>query len=177
MKRLSLLACAVGVALAGCDGKISPATPTNVTTLVAQLSSAGVLPFPVTGGEAQGVGSVTLRLTPAPGGYAVTFTLALGNLPPTTTIVAGLIFPGAAGTFSQSPVYATPISYPSAANPTAPATPVLTPTGSTRLDFNTCAVMVQAVGDGLTASPSGFYFQLISAANQTGALRGQFVKQ
>ncbi len=175
MKRLSILACVVSVALAGCNGKISPVTPTNVTTLVAQLSAAGVIPPPV-GGETQGVGSVTFKLTPTTGGYNVTFTLAVGNLPPATTFVAGLIQQGGAGTVGP-PVYQTPITYPSASAPTAPAAPVLTPTGAVRLDFTSNPVLAQAVGDAISASPSSFYFQLYSAVNQTGSLRGQLVKQ
>ncbi len=167
MKRLSILACVASVALAGCNGTISPVTPTGVTTLVAQLSAAGVIPAPV-GGETQGVGSVTLRLTPTTGGYSVAYTLAVGNEPPATTVfVAGLIQQGPAGTVGP-PVYQTTLS---------PTAPVLTPTGSIRLDFLINPVLAQAAGDAMIASPSSFYFQLYSAVNQTGSLRGQLVKQ
>jgi hypothetical protein len=175
MKRSTILECALGVVLAGCNGKISPVAPTPGVILGAQLSAAGVVP-PPTGTETAGGGSVTFKLTAnaAGTGYDVTFVLTLGNMPATTVVpgpsvfVAGVIYAGGPGAPPLTPVYATPISA---------TAPVMTPTTAVRLDFQTNAVMAKAVGDMIIANPSGFFFQLHSAMNQSGVVRGYLAKQ
>jgi hypothetical protein len=175
MKRLSILACAASVLLAGCNGKISPVAPIGVVTLVAPLSGAAVVP-PPSGPEALGVGSATFSIKPnaAGTGYDVTYVLTLGNMPATTVvpgpgvIVAGVIYAGGPGALPLTPVYQTTISQ---------TAPLMTPTTALRLDFQTNPLMPKAVGDMILANPSGFFFQLHSAMNQNGMVRGYFAKQ
>ncbi len=165
MKRLSILACALSLVAAGCDGKISPTTPSGVVNLAAGLSAARVLPPPA-GPETGGVGQVQVSFTPGASGYTANFTLTVGNLPATTIFVAGYIQAASAGAVGP-PVVSSGISA---------TAPILTPTGGTRLEL-TGAQVPAALAQAIIANPSGYYFQLYSFANQTGALRGQLAAQ
>ncbi len=81
-------------------------------------------------------------------------------------IVAGHIHSGAAGT-SGPPVVPLPISL---------AAPIVTPTGSVMLTISGVAVSADAA-NAILANPGGFYFNLHSALNPVGVVRGQLAKQ
>ncbi|HSP91559.1 MAG TPA: CHRD domain-containing protein, partial [Vicinamibacterales bacterium] len=83
-----------------------------------------------------------------------------------SVILAGYIHQGAAGTVGP-PVVQLPISLQA---------PIVTPTGSVVLTISNVPVSASAAG-AILANPSGFYFNLYSALNQNGVIRGQLVKQ
>ncbi|MEI6666528.1 MAG: CHRD domain-containing protein [Acidobacteriota bacterium] len=176
MKRLAVLACACSLLLVGCDKSINPVVPSGVATLAAQLSGASNVP-PAGSLEAGATGSLQITMTPAAGGgYTASFSIRLsglvkaGILPSPldsgSVIVAGYIHQGGAGTLG-APVLALPISQ---------TAPILSPTGTVLLTLSGVSVPA-ATATAILANPSGFYFNLYSALNQNGVLRGQLVAQ
>lgn len=176
MKRLTFFVLALGLLSAGCDEVLAPATPTGVVSLASQVSGSQVVP--AAGSlEAGAAGGVSISMTPAgSGAYTASFTLQLsgfvkaGVLPAPldsgSVIVAGAVYQGAAGTVG-APVLGLPISL---------AAPIVTPTGGTLLTISNVAVSAP-VASMILANPQGFYFQLHSALNQAGVVRGQLIKQ
>jgi len=187
MKRLTVVAVVLSLFAVGCDEKLNPTSPTpGQVTLVSQLSGSQVVPPAGQQGVAAGAleagaaGSLSVTMVPSGGGnYAASFTFSLGNLikagqvpvPPIDTgsvIVAGYIFPGAAGGGATGlPVVQLPISV---------AAPIVTPTGSVLLTISNVTV-AGAAATAILANPPGFFFSLHSAVNQAGVARGQLVKQ
>ena len=118
-----------------------------------------------------------MTMTPTTGGaYVASFSLRLSGLVksgvlPTpldngSVIVAGYVHQGAAGTLGSA-VVALPISQ---------TVPVLSPTGTVVVTISGVSVTASAAS-AILANPSGFYFNLYSALNQNGVLRGQLIKQ
>ena len=176
MKRLTMLALALSVFTAGCDEVLSPATPTGQITLVSQLSGAQEVPA-AAAPEAAAAGSLSVTMVPAGGGgYTASFTFQVAGLVGAgvfpapldsgSVIVAGHIHQGAAGVVGP-PVVALPISQ---------AAPIVSPTGGVRLTISNVAVTADAA-NAILANPAGFYFNLHSAFNPAGVVRGQLVKQ
>ena len=112
------------------------------------------------------------------GAYTASFTFQLGGLvkagvtpllPDGSVIVAGVVYQGASGT-AGAPVLQLPIGQ------TTTVPPVYTPTGTALVTFSNVAVP-SAVASAILANPAGFYFQLHSALNPAGVVRGQLIKQ
>jgi len=187
MKRLTVVAVVLSLFAVGCDEKLNPSSPTpGQVTLVSQVSGSQVVPPAGQQGVAAGAleagaaGSLSVAMVPSSGGnYTASFTFSVGNLikagqvpvPPLDTgsvIVAGYIFPGAAGGGATGlPVVQLPIS---------PTAPIVTPTGSVLLTISNVTV-ASAAATAILANPAGFYFSLHSAVNQAGVVRGQLIKQ
>lgn len=187
MKRISIVAVALGLMVSGCDETLNPTSPTaGQVTLVSQVSGSQVVPpagqqgVPAGALEAGAAGSLSVTMVPASGGnYTAAFTFSVGNLikagqvpvPPLdngSVIVAGYIFPGSAGGGATgTPVVALPISI---------AAPIVTPTGSVLLTISNVTVTA-AAANAILANPAGFFFSLHSAVNQAGVVRGQLTKQ
>ena len=182
MKCFAVLACIISLAVVGCDKSINPVTPTGVVTFVAALSGASNVPAAASF-EAGATGTAQITLTPAGGGaYTASVTLSLSNLLKAgvlpaayapmdtggTTIVAGLIQQGAAGTVGPA-VVQLPIGQ------TTAVPPIYAPTGSVLVTISGVAVPASSAS-AIMANPSGFYFNLYSALNQNGVLRGQLVQ-
>ena len=177
MKRLAIFGIVLSLFGVGCNEKLNPAAPTPGTvTLVSQLSGAANVP-PAGSLEAGSTGGLSVTMVPAAGGaYTASFTFQIaglvkaGVLPPPldsgSVIVAGYVHQGAAGTVGP-PVVALPISV---------SAPIVTPTGGTILTISNVAVSASAAA-AILANPSGFYFNLYSALNQNGVIRGQLIKQ
>ncbi|MCX6552599.1 MAG: CHRD domain-containing protein [Acidobacteria bacterium] len=176
MKPLGTIAVVLCLFAVGCDAVLSPATPSGVTTLVSQLSGSQEVPA-ATAPEAASAGSVSVSMTPTGGGaYAASFTIQVGGLVKAvvlpapldsgSVIVAGHIHPGAAGVVG-APVVPLPISQ---------AAPIVTPTGSVFVTISNVAVPAD-VASAILANPSGYYFNLHSALNPGGVVRGQLIKQ
>jgi hypothetical protein len=182
MKRLAVLACAMSLVAVGCNESINPVVPSGVVTLVSQLAGtsnvppAGYLGFPGSL-EAGATGSLQVTMTPTTNGdYTTSFALSLkglvksGVLPTPldngSVIVAGYVHQGAAGALGAA-VVALPISQ---------TAPVLSPTGTVLVTISGVTVTA-AAASGILANPAGYYFNLYSALNQNGVLRGQLVKQ
>lgn len=176
MKPLTLLVLALGLFSAGCDEVLSPATPSGLVTLVSQISASQEVPA-ATPPESGAAGTLSVTMTPATGGaYTASFTFQIGGLVRAgllpapldsgSVIVAGHIHSGAAGVVGP-PVVALPISL---------AAPIVTPTGGVLLTISNVAVTAD-VASAILANPAGFYFNLHSALNPAGVVRGQLVKQ
>ena len=188
MKRFTFVAVVLSLAVAGCDEKLNPTSPTEgqVTLVSPQLSGAQVVPPAGQQGiaagalEAAAAGSLSVTMVPSGGGnYTASFTFSVANLikagqvpvPPLdsgSVIVAGYIFPGAAGGGATGlPVVQLPIST---------TAPIVTPTGSVMLTISNVTV-TSAAASAILANPAGFYFSLHSAVNQAGVVRGQLAAQ
>lgn len=182
MKRLTLVALVLSLAAAGCAETTNPVSPTGQVTLVSQLSGAtNVPPAGSSGGatalEAGAAGSLSVTMVPAAAGtYTASFTFSIGGLVKAgvlpspldsgSVIVAGYVHQGSAGTVGP-PVVALPISQ---------AAPIVSPTGSVLLTLTNVPVSAGAA-TAILANPAGFYFNLYSALNQNGVVRGQLIKQ
>jgi hypothetical protein len=177
MKRLTVVAVFLSLFAVGCDEKLNPVAPTQgQVNLVSQLSGAANVP-PAGSLEAGSTGALSVTMVPAAGGaYTASFTFQIaglvkaGLLPAPldsgSVIVAGYVHQGAAGTVGP-PVVDLKISL---------AAPIVTPSGGTTLTISNVAVSASAAS-AILSNPSGFYFNLYSALNQTGVIRGQLVKQ
>ena len=185
MKRFAVLVLVLGIGVmaAGCDEELSPVTPTGLVTLVSQMSAANEVPpagaqgNPAGALEAGAIGSLSVDMVPAAdGSYVASFSFRIsglvgaGRLPAPldsgSVIVAGHIHSGAAGT-AGPPVVPLPISQ---------TAPIVSPTGSVVLTIQNVPVTA-AVANAILANPGGFYFNLHSALNPAGVVRGQLVRQ
>jgi hypothetical protein len=184
MKRFTVVAVALALFAAGCDETLNPATPTpGAVTLVSQLSAAAEVPpagqqgNPAGALEAGAAGPLSVSMVPgAAGTYTASFSFNISNLVKAgvlpspldsgSVIVAGHIHSGAAGT-SGPPVVPLPISQ---------AAPIVSPTGSVILTIANVPVSADAAA-AILANPAGYYFNLHSALNPIGVVRGQLAKQ
>jgi hypothetical protein len=184
MKRFTVAVVALSLFAAGCDETLNPVAPTaGQATLVSQLSAAAEVPpagsqgNPAGALEAGATGTLSVTMAPAAAGaYTASFTFSVGNLVKSgvlpapldsgSVIVAGHIHSGVAGA-SGPPVVPLPISQ---------AAPIVSPTGSVLLTISNVAVTADAAS-AILANPGGFYFNLHSALNPIGVVRGQLVKQ
>ena len=172
MKRLVVLVMALG--LVACDGdNDNPAGPSTTGPIIftAQLSAANEVPA-VTGVEGNGRGSVTITIAiprdsagnPTDQG-TVTFAMQAQGFNPGSVIVAAHIHPGAAGANGN-------VLVPTTLSTTAP---MILADGTGNLIAgnviisrdNTAAIM---------ANPAGYYFNMHTPLNPTGAIRGQLTR-
>ena len=177
MKRFAAAACALSLFAAGCDEKLNPVAPTpGQVTLASQLSGAANVP-PASSLEAGSAGTLSVTMTPAAAGaYTASFTFQIGGLVKAgvlpapldsgSVILAGYVHQGAAGAVGP-PVVQLPISLQA---------PLVSPTGSLVLTIANVPVSAGAA-TAILANPSGFYFNMYSALNQNGVVRGQLAKQ
>jgi len=161
------------LALAGCDddGPTAPDDP-NVVVFTAQLSAANEVP-PITNAEANARGDVriTFNLTRDGSnnitGANVTFVVNLNSFPAGAAWTLAHIHRGATGVAGGvevntglSPANAIPLANGSVSNQT----------------FNPQAISADLANE-IINNPAGFYFNVHSALNPGGAVRGQLVKQ
>jgi hypothetical protein len=175
MKRLA----AIGTALmlAAACGSDSPTTPTNNTgpiIFTAQLSAANEAP-PITNADANARGTATITFNvsrdPATGGVngggSVTFQAQMQGFPAGQIIRNAHIHTGAAGIPGAVLVDTT----------LTPASPItLDANGAGTLNL-TNSTLSQGDATTIVANPAGFYFNIHSATNPGGAIRGQLVRQ
>jgi hypothetical protein len=177
MKRFTVVAVALSLFAAGCDEKLNPVAPTaGQVTLASNLSGASNVP-PASSLEAASAGTLSVTMVPAAAGaYTASFSFQVGGLVKSgvlpspldsgSVIVAGYVHQGSAGTVGP-PVVQLPISQQA---------PIVTPTGSVVLTISNVQVSASAA-TAILSNPSGFYFNLYSALNQNGVVRGQLAKQ
>jgi CHRD domain len=164
--------------LAGCGDDETPTTPSNTGPIpfTAQLSAANEVP-PVTNVDANARGVATITLTvprnaagTVTGGGTAAFSVPVTGFPPGTIVRGAHIH-----------------SAPAGQNPSPPGT-VFLDTGLTAATAITLAdgtgtltfVNVNVTLDQATrivANPAGFFFDLHTAANPDGAIRGQLAVQ
>lgn len=174
LKRGSLIVL-ITLALAGCDddGPTAPDDP-NVVVFTAQLSAANEVP-PITGAEANARGDVQItfnlsrdssnNITSA----TPSFTVNLSNFPNGARWTLAHIHRGASGV-AGGVVVNTELS---------PANAITLTNGSiSNHQFtNLPAITDTALINDIINNPAGFYFNVHTEANPTGAVRGQLVMQ
>jgi CHRD domain len=175
MRRCGVFLFALALA-AACDSENNvPAGPSTTGPIIftAQLSAANETP-PITGPEAGARGAVTITFNvprdnagvPSGPGDA-TFAMQLSNFPPGTPAVAAHIHIGAAGVPGAIVVGTT----------LAPTAPVLMGDGTANVSVPSVAgALSQALAAQITANPAGYYFNVHTALNPGGAVRGQLVR-
>ena len=173
MKQYAMLA-GVLMMVAGC-GSSSPAAPSappNTITFTAALSAANENP-PITNADtnARGTARVTLNLT-RDGAGAITgatadFSFDLTGFPAGTTIILAHVHEGAP-TINGSARINSGLS---------PANTVTLANGSqANLSYPNLAVP-SGIAQQMIDNPNGYYFNVHSALNPSGAVRGQLVRQ
>jgi hypothetical protein len=178
MKRYVL----VGIAAlaAGCGSSSSPSSPSNTqpTTVVftAALNAANETPAPITNADrdAKGTSTMTFHLTRDSAGTitaaTVDFVYSVSGFPPGTQLILTHIHEGGPAIGGGVKIGA----------PLSAASPITLADGTaTNITFNGITgwsdgvSLVQKIID----NPNGYYFNVHSAINPGGAVRGQLVKQ
>lgn len=168
---LVILVPALTVFAAGCeeDSPTGPSANPNQVRFTAQLSPANEVP-PITNAEASGIGTaaITLNLTRDAGGAitaaTATFQVTVSGFPEGTMINIAHIHEG-------GPTCACPV----VVNTTLAAGQVVLTNGAgsfTRDGINVSAALAQ----GIINNPPGFYFNIHSALNPGGVVRGPLVR-
>ena len=173
MRRLGFLLIVLAL-VAGCDDADPPAGPSNTGPIVftAALSAQNEVPA-ITNAEQGGRGNVTITFNvprdstgAITGGGGVTFAMQLTGFPAGTAAIAAHIHPGAAGV-NGGVLVATTISA---------AGPVVMGDGTANVTVTATPDITQANAQQILANPAGFYFNVHTPLNPTGAIRGQLVR-
>jgi hypothetical protein len=166
------LATAAGLGLAGCDDD-SPTSPENPNLIVFRvtMNAASEVP-PISNSEqgATGTATITFNVT-RDGSNNITggtadFQFSLASFPAGSTAVAAHIHPGAAGS-NGGVLVNTGLSA---------ASPVNMPQGAGAFTATGINVPVTDINN-IVNNPAGFYFNVHTALNPGGAVRGQLVRQ
>ncbi|MGE0452548.1 MAG: CHRD domain-containing protein [Vicinamibacteria bacterium] len=172
-QKLAVLACVAGLAAAGCGGDdpTAPTGPTTTTTiLTATLSSANEVP-PIGNAEqgATGSATVTFRVTRDPAGTVtastVDFAVTMANFPAGSVARLSHIHTGAAGVVGPVLIDTT----------LSPSAPVSMPSGTGSFSFTGVVVSAENAA-AVLANPAGFYFNVHTVLNGSGAIRGQLTR-
>ena len=180
MFRRILLMTMMAAGLAACDDD-SPTAPSpdpNVVVFTAQLAASNEVP-PVTNAESAARGDVriTFNLTrdaanTITGGTA-TFVVNLNNFPAGSTWTLAHIHEGAAGVAGGvrvntdlTPATAIPLTTGAVSNQTFSNKPI-------RNTSTSDPALINAI----LANPAGYYFNVHTTLNPSGAVRGQLVRQ
>ena len=167
MKRVSILAVVLAFVAVGCGKSSTAPTPTNNITFTAQLLAANETP-PITNAESTASGTATIVFVPTKDSAgnitsgAGTATVTMQGFPSGSSVTLAHIHTGAGGVaggvligFIPSPL------------------PMLTNGAGSFIQTN------MATGDQLTSimnNPAGFYFNVHTALNGGGVMRGQLVR-
>ena len=170
MKRLSVLAAVLALAIGCSKSSTAPSTstPTN-PTFTADLRPANEVPA-ITNTESTGSGSMTITFVvtrdSANNVTAATanFNGSFSGFPAGTTLTAAHIHPGAAGV-NGSPLV----------NLALTQGQVAFPNGTGSLSVNNVS-MTPEVAQQILANPAGYYFNIHTALNPGGVARGQLTR-
>jgi CHRD domain len=174
MKRTGILMLAMAMTFAAaCDDDNNPNGPSNTGPIVftVQMSAANEVP-PITNAESNARGSATITFNVPrdsngniTGGGSATFAIQLSQFPAGSSARAAHIHPGAAGVIGGVLV--------DTGLTAATAIALNDGTGSVTL---TQPSLLQADATNITANPGGYYFNVHTALNGGGAVRGQLVR-
>jgi len=169
MKRLSLVTIALGLFASACgSSSTSPTTPTN-PTFTATLSPANEVP-PITNAESTASGNATITL--------VTTKDAAGNITAATaTFVVNLSGFPAGSTVNIAHIHegASTCACPVVVNTSLAPREVTLVGGSASFSKGSITVAPE-VAQRLLANPGGFYFNVHTALNAGGAVRGTLTR-
>ena len=174
MKRFAIFT-AAAVLAAGCGSSSpsSPSTPPNTVAFTAALNAQNEVP-PITNADSngRGTGTFTLNLTRDSSGAITaatgTFVFNLSGFPAGTSVRATHIHEGGPGIGSGTVVIDSGLT---AAN--AIPLPDGTVGNQTFMNNNVSPTLAQRI----ISDPNGFYFNVHTALNPSGAVRAQLVKQ
>jgi hypothetical protein len=171
MKRmLVVLALAATFGACGSDSTTSPSNDQNVALFTANLLASNEVP-PIAGAEAgaRGVATITFNLSRDASGSltaaAATFDVSLSGFPSTSVINIAHIHPGRAGV-NGSVLVSTGL---------APGDVTLNSNGIGQFT-KTNVGMTVTTAQAIMADPAGYYFNVHTAANPTGVMRGQLTR-
>lgn len=163
---------ALGLAACGGDSPTAPTDP-NLVVFTAQLSAANEVP-PITNAEsgARGDVRITFNLTRDGAnnvtGATATFVVNLNSFPSGSTWTLAHIHEGAAGIAGGVRVN----------TGLTAATAVALPNGAVVAQtFSNIAITDAALVNNIISNPAGFYFNVHTTVNPSGAVRGQLVRQ
>lgn len=170
MNRLSLLVVGLSILAVGCSDPSSPTTPsqgtTTTSTFTVPLSSANEVPA-ITNADAGSTGTATIALTVTRDGAGTiasataNFQISVAGFPAGTTVTDAHIHNGAAG--SNASVY---VSAALSSGELA----ITNGSGSVAKNgINVPADRAAAI----LSNPAGHYFNVHTALNPAGAIRGQ----
>jgi hypothetical protein len=172
MKRYAVLAGAAVLAAACGSSPAGPSAPPTTINFTAALSAANELP-PITHADAtaRGPAPITFNLTRDSAGAitdaTATFAIDLSGFPAGTSIILSHIHEGGPGVAGGVKVN----------SGLSPANAIVLPNGTltnqTFSNLNVGGTLAQQIID----NPNGYYFNVHSALNGSGAVRGQLVKQ
>ena len=172
-RNISILAIALAVAgIAACDDGPTEPEDNNTVTFTATMSAAQETTA-VTGAEAAATGTatITFNLTRDAAGTitagTANFSSTVSNMPQGSTLIRAHIHPGAAGVAGG-------VLIDTGLTPAAAI--AIGTNGSATLTFNNVNLSVTDINN-IIANPSGFYFNVHSALNGGGVVRGQLVRQ
>ena len=170
MRRFALVL--VALALVGCDDD-NPNGPSNGDPIVftVQLSAQNEVP-PISNAESSAAGTATITFNVPrdnagniTGAGNVTFEVQMNGFPAGSVAQAAHIHPGAAGVNGGIRV--------DTGLTAATAVTLTNGTGS----FTRTNALSQENATDITANPAGFYFNVHTPLNPTGAIRGQLVRR
>lgn len=172
MKRFAILACVSTLMVSGCGS--SPTTPTNQPTVfTVQLSAANETP-PVTNEESTARGTAVITMRPERDGSGtitggtIDFSVTMNGLQTTTVLTAAHIHPGAAGVpggvLIGTGLSSTDNVAVTGGNATFAKLNVDAKGSTTTAAQNMTAIL---------ANPSAYYFNVHTARNGSGVMRGQ----
>jgi len=177
MKRYAMMAGAVLLATAcGSSSPSAPTAPANTVVFTAALSAANERPNPITNADAnaKGTATITMNLTRNSAGTitgaTTTFVYSLNSFPAGTQVRLSHIHIGDS-TVAGNVVWDTGLTAANAI--TLPDGTLTNQTFSNTPGPTDPATLAQQIID----NPAGYYFNVHTALNPGGAVRGQLVRQ
>ena len=163
-----LSVCVLGAA--GCDEDSTPAPSNQPLVFTATMSAAQEVPL-VTNAESGATGTATITLTPtrdsagAITGGTFQFQWSVAGLTSSSNLILSHIHRAGAGV-------AGPVVVDSQLSA---ATSIPTPAGTASFERSGLTATASTVPAEIVANPSAFYFNVHSASNPAGVVRGQLV--
>jgi hypothetical protein len=169
---LLAVTCVIGAAACGDDDNNTPAPSNQPLVFTANLSSANEVPA-ISNAEAGATGTATVTLTPtrdsanAITGGTFRFQFTVRGLTSTSDIRLAHIHTGAAGVNGGVVVDSL----------LSAATSIPTPAGTASFERADLSANTAATVQAIVANPSQFYFNIHTALNPGGVMRGQLAAQ
>jgi hypothetical protein len=170
MKRTAAAICGIAIGLAGCGGNNStPTTPSNQPTVfTVQLRPSNEVPA-VTNADAGASGTAVITVTPVKDGSGnvtggtINFNVTMSGFPANSTAIMAHIHGPNATTTNTAGVFVD--------SGLTPGTGIAMPSGSGALNVSP-SITADKINQ-ILANPSAFYFNVHTALNPGGAIRGQ----
>lgn len=166
MKRLAIAVSMLAIGVAGCGSKSSPTSPSTLKIFTVQLSPANEVP-PVTDAESTGRGTAVITIHTDTN--TVDFAISMSGFPADTKVILAHIHPGAAGVNGGALIGVTGLAATTPLTLTNGAGTYSVTGVSAASNQNSAETNIQNI----LANPQNFYFNVHTALNGSGAVRGQ----